>query len=95
MYRSLLYVPASSPKFIEKAHLRDADVIILDLEDAVAENQKEIARSKLVDSVNQVSQNGAPVFIRVNNDPKWLKDDVIASAKSKAIGIYLPKVKEV
>lgn len=95
MYRSLLYVPASSPKFIEKAHLRNADAIILDLEDAVAENQKENARSKLADSVNQVSQNGAAVFIRVNNDPKWLKEDVIASAKSKATGIYLPKVKDV
>lgn len=95
MYRSLLYVPASAPKFIEKAHLRQADAIILDLEDAVAENQKETARANLATAVTQVSQNGASVFVRVNNDPRWLTADVEAAATSGAFGIYLPKVSQV
>ena len=52
--RSLLYVPASSERFIAKAHERGADAIILDLEDAVAPDRKDAARTQLVDSVAQV-----------------------------------------
>ena len=51
MIRSLLYVPASSERFIAGAHRRGADAIILDLEDAVAPNAKEAARAGLAEAV--------------------------------------------
>ena len=44
MYRSMLYVPAHSERFLNKAHERRADAIILDLEDAVPEADKDAAR---------------------------------------------------
>lgn len=94
MFRSYLYVPANSSRFVEKAHLRGADAIILDLEDSVSENQKSIARNGLQQAVSTVSQKGAKVFIRVNNDIRWLADDLCAVAQCRGVyGIYLPKVK--
>ena len=46
-WRSLLYVPATQPRFVERAHTRGADAIILDLEDAVAPGEKAAARAAL------------------------------------------------
>jgi citrate lyase beta subunit len=66
MFRSMLYVPASSERFIAKAHERGADAIILDLEDSVAPDEKEKARAGLAKSIPLVSRNGAKVFVRVN-----------------------------
>ena len=51
MIRSLLYVPASAPRFVAKAHERGADAIILDLEDSVAVAEKDAARAALADAV--------------------------------------------
>src|ERR1039458_9148097 len=59
MIRSLLYVPASSSRFIAKAHQRGADAIILDLEDSVAPSEKEKARAGLAEAIPSVSRNGA------------------------------------
>ena len=66
MYRSLLYVPAHAERFIAKAHTRGADAIILDLEDAVPEPDKDRAREGLRESVAQVGQAGAAVLVRIN-----------------------------
>ena len=65
MYRSLLYVPAHSERFVSKAHTRGADAIILDLEDAVPEADKERARTELGETVRQVGQtrkSGSTLF---------------------------------
>jgi len=94
MIRSLLYVPASSPRFIEKAHLRGADAIIIDLEDALAPNMKAQARANLGETVASVGQNGATVFVRVNNDPALLDEDCIAACRAGAFGLYIPKVSD-
>ena len=59
MIRSLLYVPASSERFVAKAAERGADAIILDLEDAVAPSEKVAARNKLTETVPAVGKNGA------------------------------------
>ena len=66
MIRSLLYVPASSERFLAKAHERGADAIILDLEDAVAPQEKARACDGLKDAVPAVGRNGAMVFVRIN-----------------------------
>ena len=73
MIRSLLYVPASSERFVAKAAERGADAIILDLEDAVAPSEKVAARNKLAEAVPAVGRNGATVFVRINSEPERLR----------------------
>lgn len=92
MFRSLLYVPANNEKFISKAHLRGADCIIVDLEDGVAESEKDGARTVLEAVVGSVGREGATVFVRVNHTPQRMLEDVEAAFRSGAYGIYLPKV---
>ena len=55
MYRSLLYVPAHSERFLSKAHERGADAIIIDLEDAVPEADKDAARANLAHTVGRAT----------------------------------------
>lgn len=94
MIRSMLYVPASSERFIAKAHERGADAIILDLEDAVAASDKARARSGLMDAVAAVGRNGATVFVRINSDPDMLVDDAEAACRAGAFGLVVPKARD-
>jgi citrate lyase subunit beta/citryl-CoA lyase len=91
MYRSMLYVPASSPRFIEKAGTRGADAIILDLEDSVAEEQKAAARKRLAEAVPFLSRSGTDVWVRVNRPLTLAVADVQAATCAGAIGILLAK----
>ena len=93
MIRSYLYVPASSEKFLAKAHARGADAIILDLEDAVAPHEKEAARRRLEEAVPAVGRNGAKIFVRINALASALAlADAEAAARAGADGLFLPKV---
>jgi len=93
MIRSLLYVPASSEKFVAKAHERGADAIILDLEDAVAPAEKDRARAALKDAVPAVGQNGAIVFVRINAvSTGRALDDAEAASRAGAFGLFVAKV---
>jgi citrate lyase subunit beta/citryl-CoA lyase len=93
MIRSLLYVPASSERFLAKAHERGADAIILDLEDAVAPQEKERARAALKDAVRAVGRNGASVFVRINAVSTGLAfDDADAACRAGAFGLFVAKV---
>ena len=94
MLRSLLYVPASSDRFIAKAHERGADAIILDLEDAVAPTEKDSARARLAAAVASVGRNGAAVFVRINTQPELMERDAQAAARAGAFGLLVPKVRE-
>jgi citrate lyase subunit beta / citryl-CoA lyase len=91
MIRSLLYVPASSEKFLSKAHERGADALILDLEDAVAPQEKRSARARLADAVPSAGRNGAKVFVRINAGELAL-DDAEAACRAGAFGLFVPKV---
>lgn len=91
--RSLLYVPASSAKFIAKAHERGADAIILDLEDSVASDQKQAARDGLKDAVAQVARGGATVFVRINSAPDLRMADAEAACRAGAFGLYVAKTR--
>jgi citrate lyase subunit beta / citryl-CoA lyase len=91
MFRSLLYVPASSERFIARAHQRDADAIILDLEDSVAPNQKEAARAGLAAAVAAVSRNGAKVFVRINSEEERRYADAEAACRAGAFGLFVSK----
>jgi citrate lyase subunit beta/citryl-CoA lyase len=94
LLRSLLYVPASSDRFIAKAHERGADAIILDLEDAVAPAEKEKARVRLTASVAAVGKNGAVVFVRINAASDLLELDAEAACRAGAFGLFVPKARE-
>ncbi len=90
MLRSLLYVPAHSERFLSKAHERGADCIILDLEDAVPEGDKDAAREGLATSIHAVGSNGAKVFVRINAGPRR-RADAEAAARAKADAVVLAK----
>ena len=85
MIRSLLYVPASSERFVAKAAERGADAIILDLEDAVAPSEKVAARNKLAETVPAVGRNGATVFVRINSEPERLRADAEAAVQGRRV----------
>jgi len=90
MYRSMLYLPAHSERFLSKAHERGADAIILDLEDAVPEANKDAARAGLAANVKRVGQGGAAVFVRINSGARAM-DDAHAAAAAKVTGIVVAK----
>jgi citrate lyase subunit beta / citryl-CoA lyase len=90
--RSMLFVPANRPKFVEGAHTRKADAIILDLEDSVPLVEKPIARRALADAVPAVGSNGADVFVRVNKPFRLVVEDLDAAVAARPRGIVLPKV---
>ena len=88
--RSLLYLPASNPRAIGHARESAADLVILDLEDAVKPEDKELARSAAVEAV--ASEWPMPVAIRVNGaGTEWHSLDVDAVARSKAQFAVLPR----
>ena len=91
MIRSLLYVPASSEKFLARAHERGADALILDLEDAVAPQEKLAARARLEDAVPSAGQSGAKVFVRINAGELAL-GDAEAACRAGAFGVFVSKV---
>ena len=91
--RSLLYVPGSSPRFLEKAHERGADAIIVDLEDAVAPSEKESARAALGKNLPMVGQRGAIVMVRINtHEEAAMLADAAAACEAGADALYVPKV---
>ena len=94
MIRSLLYVPASSERFVAKAAERGADAIVLDLEDAVAPSEKAAARAKLKETVPAVARNGAAVFVRINAEPERLRADAEAAVAAGAFGLFVPKSRD-
>ncbi len=86
--RSALFLPASNPRAIEKARELAADVVILDLEDAVAHDAKAAARGAAVAAVGKGFGARASV-IRVNADDA---EDLAAAAASRADAVLMPKV---
>jgi len=91
--RSALYLPASNARAIEKARGLPADIVILDLEDAVAPDAKEDARLAAIAAVNEGGFVNREVAIRANSiDTEWGEADLAAIAGSKADAVLVPKV---
>ncbi|WP_310532001.1 CoA ester lyase [Novosphingobium sp.] len=91
--RSALYMPASNARAIEKARSLPADVIILDLEDAVAPEAKAEARAAAVAAVKAGGFGAREVAIRANGlDTEWGAEDLAAIAASGADAVLVPKV---
>lgn len=91
--RSVLYMPGSNARALEKARTLAADGLILDLEDAVAPDAKDVARAQVVEAVKAGGYGGRELLVRVNglNTP-WFHADVAAAATSGAHAILIPKV---
>ena len=94
--RSELAVPGSSPRFFEKAEQADVDVVFLDLEDAVAPDEKEQARKNIIQSLNDMAWKGKTMSVRINGlDTHYMyRDvvDVIEQAGTRLDLIMIPKV---
>jgi citrate lyase subunit beta/citryl-CoA lyase len=88
--RSLLFLPASNPRAIAKARQSDADLVILDLEDAVKPEDKDEARVAAVDAVAE--DWPMPVAIRINGvGTGWHSRDLDAVANSNAAFVVVPR----
>jgi citrate lyase subunit beta/citryl-CoA lyase len=88
--RSVLFLPASNPRAIAKARETAADLVVLDLEDAVRREEKDSAREAAVEAV--ASAWPMPVAIRVNGaGSEWHSLDVDAAARSKADLVVVPR----
>jgi citrate lyase subunit beta/citryl-CoA lyase len=91
--RSVLYMPGSNTRALEKAKTIPADALVLDLEDAVAPEQKVAAREQVVAAVKAGGYGRREMVIRINGlDTAWAADDLRAVAGSGADAVCLPKV---
>src|SRR5258708_23096592 len=91
-WRSLLFVPVLSERFLAKAHTRGADALILDLEDSIIPANKAAARKALPAAVPRVAQNGADVVVRINRPLELAVPDIAASVMPAVSALMLPKV---
>ena len=93
--RSVLYMPGSNARALEKAKTLPADGVILDLEDSVAPDAKEAARKQVCDVVKGGGFGSREVFIRVNAvDTPWHAEDLAAAAQAAPDAILVPKVSD-
>jgi citrate lyase subunit beta/citryl-CoA lyase len=91
--RSALYMPASNAKAIEKARGLACDVVILDLEDAVAPENKAAARAAAVAAIRDGGFGGRALVLRVNAlDTPWGADDLAAAIAARPDAVLVPKI---
>lgn len=91
-WRSLLFCPATSERFVAKAHTRGADVVILDLEDSIAPGEKDSARAAVAEASLRVGQAGADVCVRINRPLELAIPDIAAAVSTAVTVLMLPKV---
>ena len=91
--RSVLFMPGSNARAIEKAKTLPVVGVILDLEDAVAPDAKDAARDQVVKAVNAGGFGKRELFIRTNAiDTPWFNDDFTAATHAGCDAIVVPKV---
>lgn len=93
--RSVLYMPGSNARALEKAKSLPADGLILDLEDAVAPDAKALARSQVVEAVGNGGYGHRELMVRINGlDTPWGHDDLkaVSAAAVAADAVLIPKV---
>jgi citrate lyase subunit beta/citryl-CoA lyase len=93
LMRTALFVPGNRPDRIEKAFNTEADVVIIDLEDAVPNSEKEISRSKVREKVAQFSHRMMLVRINALGSP-FIEGDLEEAIVEGVNGIVLPKVEK-
>ncbi|WP_122072549.1 CoA ester lyase [Pseudophaeobacter sp. EL27] len=92
-YRSVLYIPGSKPRALEKAKTLPVDAVIFDLEDAVSVEEKENARDTLAAALAEGGYGARVRIVRINGfDTPWGKEDAKAAAAMDCDAVLLPKV---
>src|SRR5271170_7955993 len=91
--RSVLYMPGSNARALEKARELAADGLILDLEDAVAPEAKAPAREAIVKSLQTGGFGDREVMVRINwLDTRWWVEDLAVIAAAKPDAVLVPKI---
>src|SRR5258705_5736715 len=91
--RSVLYMPGSNARAIEKARTLPADAVILDLEDSVAPDGKAAARAQVAEAIAAGGFGAREVVVRINGlDTEWWIEDLNAAAKARPDAVLVPKV---
>ncbi|HVI61161.1 MAG TPA: CoA ester lyase, partial [Bradyrhizobium sp.] len=94
--RSLLFMPGSNARALEKARSLPADGLILDLEDSVAPDAKAKARDQIAAAIAAKGFGKREILIRTNSlDTPFWPDDIAMAAKAKPDGILVPKISTV
>lgn len=91
IWRSMMFVPVNVDKFVEGAHTRGADVIILDLEDSILPKDKERARTLVAAAAPKVARSGADVVVRINRPWRLCLRDLEAVVSRPICALMLPK----
>ncbi|UWQ38090.1 CoA ester lyase [Leisingera aquaemixtae] len=92
-YRSVLYIPGSKPRALEKAKTLPVDAVIFDLEDAVSVDEKPNARATLAHALEAGGFGARMKIVRINGlDTEWGREDAVAAARMDCDAILLPKV---
>ncbi|EBA15026.1 citrate lyase, beta subunit [Roseobacter sp. SK209-2-6] len=92
-YRSVLYIPGSKPRALDKARSLPVDAVIFDLEDAVAADEKTTARATLAEALVQGGYGDRVKIVRINGlDTQWGEADARAAAEMDCDAVLLPKV---
>jgi len=95
LQRSELAVPGSNPGLFEKAAASRADIVFLDVEDAVAPDEKEQARRNIVQALNDIDWGGKTMMVRINGlDTHYMYRDVVdvVEACPRLDMLLIPKV---
>ncbi len=93
LFRSVLYMPGSKERALEKAKTLDADALILDLEDAVSPDEKPLARDLVSAAVRAGGYGERTVIVRINGlDSEWGRADLRAASAAGPDAILVPKV---
>jgi citrate lyase subunit beta/citryl-CoA lyase len=95
VWRSILYVPGNVPKFIDKAHERGADCVLVDLEDSVQPAQKPEARAMLAETMSKVARGGADVAVRINRPMRLAVADIEAAVRPGLSALFVTKTESV
>ena len=95
VWRSVLYVPGNVPKFIDKAHERGADCILVDLEDSVTPAEKPTARAMLPETMKKVVRGGADVAVRINRPMRLAVPDLEAAVRPGLSALFITKTESV
>ncbi len=94
--RSLLFMPGSNARALEKARNLPADVLILDIEDSVAPDAKGLARDQIAQAIAAKGFGKREIWIRTNSlDTPWFADDIAMAGTARPDGILVPKASTV
>jgi citrate lyase subunit beta/citryl-CoA lyase len=92
VWRSILFVPATSDRFVDSALRQPADALQIDLEDSVGPAQKDEARARVAAIADRFAAAGRDAIVRVNRPWRMLVRDLEASVRPSVLAVALPKV---